>query len=232
MPSNRGIYKGKAARVVRVWGRRRLSALRRFLPFVERVDVSLLGSGLPSFWIARAGAFSITLGLTGFTSGQLVAGGQLRPAAAPQDPDQPAAGGGARAPQLVLVGAGAGELARATGLAWPALLEALQLGCQQGKLMHDLASDVYRLRTADRGPPRPRQPGVPQPVRADRHDLLVRRGAVRSPPRTGFPGSGLELTGKVVVDEDRREYRPQLLLADEGHVSRAECTCPPTASRA
>jgi hypothetical protein len=36
---------------------------------------------------------------------------------------------------------------------------------------------------------------------------------------------GLELTGKVVVDEDKREYRPQMVLADEGQVSRAECTC-------
>ena len=27
------------------------------------------------------------------------------------------------------------------------------------------------------------------------------------------------------VTEDRREYRPQMLLADEGQVTRAECTC-------
>lgn len=40
-----------------------------------------------------------------------------------------------------------------------------------------------------------------------------------------IPGSGLEITGKVVVDEDRREYRPQMLLADEGQVAKAECTC-------
>jgi uncharacterized Zn finger protein len=29
----------------------------------------------------------------------------------------------------------------------------------------------------------------------------------------------------VAVAEDRREYRPQLLLSDEGQVSKAECTC-------
>jgi uncharacterized Zn finger protein len=38
-------------------------------------------------------------------------------------------------------------------------------------------------------------------------------------------GTGLELTGRVTVAEDRREYRPQLLLTDEGQVARAECTC-------
>ena len=40
-----------------------------------------------------------------------------------------------------------------------------------------------------------------------------------------IPGAGLELTGKVAVAEDRREYRPQMLLDDEGQVSKAECTC-------
>src|SRR5581483_11282729 len=38
-------------------------------------------------------------------------------------------------------------------------------------------------------------------------------------------GTGLELTGKVSVAEDRREYRPQMLLTEEGQISKAECTC-------
>ena len=54
----------------------------------------------------------------------------------------------------------------------------------------------------------------------------MRRGAVAIVMENPIPGTGLELTGKVVVAEDRREYRPQLLLADEGQVTRAECTCP------
>src|SRR5205807_8177042 len=57
------------------------------------------------------------------------------------------------------------------------------------------------------------------------HDLLVRRGAVAIVSENRIPGTGLELTGTVEVAEDRRTYRPQLLLADEGQVARAECTC-------
>ncbi len=38
-------------------------------------------------------------------------------------------------------------------------------------------------------------------------------------------GTGLELTGKVTVEEDKREYRPQMLLIEEGQVTKAECTC-------
>ena len=62
------IYQGRQAKVIRVWGRRRLMLLRRMLPFVEEVEVHLLGSGLPSFWILRAGHMTFTLGLTGFTA--------------------------------------------------------------------------------------------------------------------------------------------------------------------
>src|SRR5205807_3979375 len=62
------VFRGKAARLVRVWGRRRLMTMKRLLPFVESVDVYLLGSGMPSFWVFRAGDITLTLGLTGFTS--------------------------------------------------------------------------------------------------------------------------------------------------------------------
>ncbi|WP_406694961.1 SWIM zinc finger family protein [Singulisphaera sp. Ch08] len=225
VPSTSGIYKGKSAKVVRVWGRRRLSALRRFLPFVDQIDVSLLGSGLPSFWILRGGGFSLTLGLTGFTAAnwsQAVNFDLLLPRKTKSTPVLDA----------VLAhlekhwSAGAGELAKSTGLKWPALLEALQLGCQQGKLMYDLAANVYRLRPLTEDPLDLTRLEYRNPRERIAHDLVVRRGAVKIVTENRIPASGLELTGKVVVEEDRREYRPQLLMADEGQVTRADCTCP------
>ena len=62
------VFRGKAARLIRVWGRRRLMTMKRLLPFVQSVDVYLLGSGLPSFWVFRCGEITLTLGMTGFTS--------------------------------------------------------------------------------------------------------------------------------------------------------------------
>ncbi len=218
-------YNGKTPRLVRVWGRRRLFLLRRFLPFVEGVDVHLLGSGLPSFWVLRASDMSLTLGLTGFTAAnwsQAVSFDLLLPRKT-----------GTTEPLETVLrhldqtwSAGAGELAKATGLKWPALLEALQLGCQQGKIMYDLAADVYRLRPLTDAPLDLARLEFRNARERIAHDLLVRRGAVAIVSENRIPGSGLELTGKVVVEEDRREYRPQMLLADEGQVNRAECTCP------
>src|SRR5262249_13532384 len=68
LPATAGPYKGRASRVARVWGRRRLMLVRRLLPFAQQVEGHLLGSGLPSFWVLRAGPVTLTLGLTGFTA--------------------------------------------------------------------------------------------------------------------------------------------------------------------
>lgn len=218
-------FKGRAARVVRVWGRRRLALLQRFLPFTEGVEVHVLGSGLPSFWVLRGRAMTLTLGLTGFTAANwsqalnfdLMLPRKTEATSRPLD--------------LVLAhlyehwSAGAGELAKATGLAWPALTEALQLGCQQGKLMYDLACDVYRFRPLTDVPIEPSRLEFRDNRERVAHDLLTRRGAVAIVSENRIPGTGLELTGQVVVAEDRREYRPQMLLADEGQVTKADCTC-------
>ncbi len=219
------VFRGKAARVVRVWGRRRLMTVKRLLPFVESVDVYLLGSGLPSFWVFRAGDITLTLGLTGFTGSnwsQALGFDLLLPRKTQTTEtlrkavDQLAGG---------VWAADAKALAAGTGLRGSALLEALQLGCQDGQLMYDIANGVYRLRPIASGPldlARLQYRNVREKVA---FDLLTRRGAVRIASETRIAGVGLELTGQVSVEEDKRDYRPQMTLADEGQVRRAVCTC-------
>lgn len=225
IPTTGEPFKGKGARVVRVWGRRRLMSVARFLPFAEGVEVHLLGSGLPSFWVLRAPGMTLTLGLTGFTASNWSQ-------ALSFDLLLPRKTGASKPLEAVLKhltaswSAGAGELAKATGLAWPALVEALQLGCQRGRIMYDLAADVYRLRPLTEGPIDEARLEFRDRRERIAHDLLTRRGAVRIVAENRIAGAGLELTGQVEVAEDRREYRPQMLLADAGMVSKAECTCP------
>jgi hypothetical protein len=217
-------FKGKSSRVVRVWGRRRLLLLRRLLPFVDTVDVHVLGSGLPSFWVFRAGPATLTLGLTGFTAANWSQ-------AASFDlllPRKTQSSGPAEAVITHLSKhwfATAAQLSEATGLKGAALIEAVQRGCQQGRVMYDVASNVYRLRpVTDEALDMARLEyrNVREKVA---HDLLARRGAVKIVSENRIAGSGLELTGKVTVTEDKREYRPQMLLGEEGQVGKAECTC-------
>ena len=225
LPATGGAFKGKAAKVVRLWGRRRLMVLQRFLPFAEQVEVHILGSGLPSFWVLRAAGMSLTLGLTGFTAAnwsQALNFDLLLPrkTGTTATLDKVLAHLGAK------WSAGAGELLKATGLGWEPLLEALQLGCQQGKVMYDIAADVYRLRPLTDAPLDLERLEFRDRRERIAHDLLVRRGAVSLESENRIAGTGLELTGKVAVEEDRREYRPQMLLGEEGQVLKAECTCP------
>jgi hypothetical protein len=219
------VFRGKAARLIRVWGRRRLMTIKRLLPFVEGVDVYLLGSGMPSFWVFRAGDITLTLGLTGFTSANWSSalGFDLLLPRKTQDTE----------PMKKVVEylgddhwfADTKALAQQTGVKGSALIEALQLGCQHGQLMYDIGNGVYRLRPIVGGQldlARLQYRNVREKVA---HDLLTRRGAVRITSENRIAGIGLELTGQVSVEEDKRDYRPQMVLADEGQVRKVTCTC-------
>jgi predicted DNA-binding WGR domain protein len=224
--SGAGPYQGRSTRVVRVWGRRRLKLLARFLAMAESIDVHVLGSGLPSFWVLRGGEFTLTLGLTGFTSAswsQAISFDLLLPRKSARSTAEL---------DKVLAHLGKSwkasfeELGKATKLSPSDLREALQAGCQHGRIMYDLAEKVYRLR-----------PLVDEPIDMAKleyrnarekkaHDLVERKGAVAVVGENRIAGEGLEVVGKVVDREDDRDYRPKLLINEEGQVGKAECTCP------
>lgn len=58
---------GTEKRVIRTWGRRRLSLLEPLLPWAERVDVYLKGRALPSFYDVQLPGGRFVLGLSGWT---------------------------------------------------------------------------------------------------------------------------------------------------------------------
>ena len=70
-------YDGPATEPIRIWGARRLLVLARLLPLAERFDVLLLGTGLPSFWVAQMGEMQLTLGLSGWTTNDWTRGSAL-----------------------------------------------------------------------------------------------------------------------------------------------------------
>ena len=166
-------------------------------PFVETVEVHLLGSGLPSFWVLRAGGMTADARPDRLHRRQLVAGAQLRPAVAAQDARRRSSWRRPRPPGRPLEGrrrrAGQGD----RRLKWEALIEALQLGCQQGR--HHVRPGRRRLPppAADRRPARPREARIPQRARADRPRPGRRRAAVAIVGENRIPAVGLELTGRT-----------------------------------
>lgn len=227
IPTTAGAYAGRTAQVVRVWGRRRLMLARRFLPFVERVDVHLLGSGLPSFYVLRGGPVTLTIGLTGFSSANWAQ--QLSFDVMLPRPDDQGKTAEAYAAVLAWLGehwkGSLTEVAKGAGLKPADTRQALQAACQAGQVMYDLAHDVYRLRPLTETPLDPSRLEYRNDRERQAHDLLNAKNAVRIAQENFIRGVGLELTGRVVVEAEKREYRPQILVADEGRVTRAECTC-------
>ena len=64
----RSPYTGTQEQEIRVWGRRRINILERLIPVAKKFTVHLLGTGMPSFYVADLGDMSFTLGLSGWTA--------------------------------------------------------------------------------------------------------------------------------------------------------------------
>ena len=228
LETSQSVYEGREAKVIRVWGRRRLSLLRRMLPMTETIDVHLTGSGLPSFWVLRSKQMTFTMGITGFTASNwskaldfdLLLPPRLRGSKDTQKPLEKIVKHLSKNWREDETG-----LTKATKLEGEELVQNVQLGCQQGQLMFDVPEQVYRLRPLTEVPLDLERLQFRSRFERSAYDLLHRKNAVSIVSENRIHGSGLELTGKADVAEDRREYRPQLLVSDDGFVGRAECTC-------
>jgi hypothetical protein len=73
----RSIFEGREAREIRVWGRRRLLVLERLIAAARGFQVTLLGQGMPSFYVADLGSLSFTLGLSGWVANDWSASGNF-----------------------------------------------------------------------------------------------------------------------------------------------------------
>jgi hypothetical protein len=140
------VYPGAKKEVIRTWGRDRLKVLGRLLPLLDGCDVYLLGTGLPSFWVARMGEMKLTLGLSGWTANDWTSGGsavdQLAPPAAPSnDVMRLVADAFKENPTWRL-----DTLAAKTGASAPMLAAGLNKLALLGQVIHDLPHGVYRWR--------------------------------------------------------------------------------------
>ena len=139
------IYKGKEAREIRVWGRRRLMLLERLLPVCRKFTVKLLGTGLPSFYIADLGDMDFTLGLSGWSANDWTNSSRLNLLDSGGEVE-------AKAMQEIYLHlrkkwfSSAEEIARNLHLSQAEVKLALAKFTQAGKVIYDLTNGVYRVR--------------------------------------------------------------------------------------
>jgi hypothetical protein len=202
---------------IRIWGRRRLLALARLLPLATSVDVCLLGTGLPSFWIVQMGSMRLTLGLSGWTSNDWTRGSAVEMLLSP------AAAG------LNLVASAAGPLSQKRRLSVSDLSSSLNVTpdkaaaamnqlALRGQAVFDLYSQVLRWRQilpmelSDReiGPPHPEMFAAQQ---------LASLGKIRIETQQSAPRGGYVLSGKV------ENQSCEVLVDSDGMVRSGKCRC-------
>lgn len=201
---------------IRIWGRQRLLALARLLPLAAKFDVYLLGTGLPSFWVADMGDMKLTLGLSGWTANDWTRGSALDLLAPPA---QPAADLIARVAQFMQSrrAAAFADVDLGCGGQPAQTAAALNHLAHTGQLIHDLPNAVYRWRQimplalgeAELGPEN-------EELTASK-ELLLRKNA-RIDSRAEAAG-GVLLTGTA-------ERKPvELFLNQDGLIKRGKCVC-------
>ncbi|MBS1796596.1 MAG: SWIM zinc finger family protein [Acidobacteria bacterium] len=147
----RSRYEGAGAHEIRVWGRRRLLTLERLIAVARKFTVHLLGTGLPSFYIADLGDLNFTLGLSGWTANDWSKAGNFDLLAPRFDTDEftkRRVFEGLRENWRETPEALAGRL----GLDKKHVLGALAAYTQAGRAIYDLNKGVYRVRELSREP--------------------------------------------------------------------------------
>jgi hypothetical protein len=209
-------YDGDAIEPIRIWGARRLLALGRLLPLAERFDVHLLGTGLPSFWVAHMGEMKLTLGLSGWTTNDWTRGSALDLLAPPATVTESVLNSVARllkerrAMRLE-------EICSAVGAKTAAVLAVLRRLAFSGQVIHDLPNGVYRFRQVMPMPLGEEQLGPENPELSGARQLtLTAKVVLESTQRIE---RGAVLVGKV-------DSSPVEIMIDlDGRIRRGKCAC-------
>jgi hypothetical protein len=216
----RSIYEGKTSQEIRIWGRRRLFILERLLPIAKSFKVSLLGSGMPSFWEADLGSMNFTLGLSGWSANDWSASANF-------DLMSPRAEVDSVTSQRVFDALSANHvesamsLSERLGLDKPIIESALGIYAQQGRVLYDMHKKSYRVRELS---------GEPLPM--DRLQFSNEREEKAS----NFVLANLVTLGKVYLQEESvqiqgavmdnaKTYSTMLVIDNEMKLKDATCNC-------
>lgn len=216
----RSIYTGPQRCEIRIWGRRRLLILERLIPVAKKFTVHLTGNGLPSFYVADLGDMQFTLGLSGWTANDWSRCGQfdlMAPRAAIDDVSKIKIYNDLQQNWM----GRPDEIAARTGLTRAAVLAALGICTQAGKVIYDLHTGYYRLRELSREPLPLDQLRFSNP-KEESATRLADEGKVTFAEKL-VPGVGLQLEGTIPAH--RRSYHPVIVIDGDERLSTGHCDC-------
>ncbi len=233
-------YQGQKAKLIRLWGRRRLSLLKRLLPQTDTVSVSLLGQGMPSYWTLTGKGFHFTFAMTGFSQANWSQSLNFD-LLLPTRPQQNALKDESQNDDVLpLIHALAEQPSRIDALTerlsaprtsdhlitTSHIRQQLLSGAQQGLIRYDMANQSYYYRPLTQTPLDMAQFAHHNEAEKQAFDLVGREDSVQNLNVQTMPMQGVSISADIHVKEDRRTYQSQLQLGEDGLVSRAVCSCP------
>lgn len=216
----RSIYEGDLDDEIRTWGRRRIHTLERLIPIAKRIDVLLLGTGLPTFYVAHLGDMVFTLGLSGWTANDWSRAGNFDLMAPRRDVDE-------LTKRRVFEGlketwfAGADDLAKKLALDPAVVHGALSAYAQAGRVIYDVADQVYRVRELTK---------EPLPVDALRFANEREAAAARFVAAAQATMASADKSGGVTritgtVEDKSKKHEALLAIDDDDRLVDGRCEC-------
>lgn len=216
----RSFYLGNEPQTIRVWGRRRLLILERLIPVAKKFTVYLLGTGMPSFYVADLGDMSFTLGLSGWSANDWSQAGNFDLMAPRADVDE-------WTQKIIFDGLRenwvetADSLSQRLNLSRTAVVGALSAYTQAGRVIYDLNKQVYRVRELSREP----LPMERLRFANEREESATRFLSQKAVEVTAVNNRNDSLVLEGAVKEKTKTYTPALTIDRDERIIDAECTC-------
>jgi hypothetical protein len=214
-------FEGTDSHEIRVWGRRRLLTLERLIPVAKKFTVHLLGTGLPSFYIADLGDLNFTLGLSGWTANDWSKAGNFDLLAPRFETDEFTQRNVFEALKENWY-ATPENLSRKLNLDKKQVLGALSAYTQAGRAIYDLNKGVYRVRELSREP-LPMEKLRFANEREEAAAKFLTEKAVAVSQRTHKQNGVLELAG--TVKDKQKTFEVSMLIDSDERLTSASCSC-------
>lgn len=214
-------FTGTEEHDIRVWGRRRLLILERLISVSKKFTVHLLGTGLPSFYLADLGDMEFTLGLSGWTANDWSSAGNFDLLAPRADVDS-------FTKRRVFDGLKQhwldkpADLAKKLDLDQATVLGALGAYTQAGRAIYDLSKGVYRVRELSRDP-LPMDKLRFANEREESATKFIANKAVSVSSREAKPDNAIELKG--AVKDKEKIYECSIFIDSDQRMKKAVCNC-------
>lgn len=210
-------YSGPTDEPIRVWGRRRLLTLARLLPLATSVDVHLLGTGLPSFWVVHMGNMRLTLGLSGWTANDWTCGSAVHTLIPPTEPSDTLLAGAADSLNRIRSATLQSLSQRLSSSVGDAAGAMNQLALR-GQAIFDLPTGIFRWRQVLPMALSDRELGAPHPELTAARALLA-KGAVSIRSQQDAPRGGIIVTGTA------ENQNCEVLINGDGMIKKGTCKC-------